>query len=68
MTTKSTTRLYVVSPRATDGKPRLIEAPNTAQALRHVAADSFDVHIPTQTELVKVEQSGNAALAEPPAE
>lgn len=75
-TPKSDRRLYVVQPHARDAagndlKPRLVEAPNTAQALRHVAADSFDVHIPTQTELVKlvqmgvkVEQSGAAALAE----
>ena len=74
-TPKSDRRLYVVTPNgpadAKDAKPRLVEAPNTAQALRHVAADSFDVHIPTQTELVKlvqmgvkVEQSGAAALAE----
>lgn len=35
-------RIYAVTSRA-DGKARLIEATNPAQAMRHVAHDLFDV-------------------------
>ncbi len=49
---------------------RLVRAPNSAQALRHVAADSFEVGVATQDELVllvargvKVEASGAAEEA-----
>lgn len=36
------TRIYAVTSK-TDGKARLVEATNPAQAMRHVAHDLFDV-------------------------
>jgi hypothetical protein len=68
------TRIYLVSNTAADvnadtGKPhaRLVRAPNAAQALRHVAADTLLVEVASQDKLVelvaagvKVETSGRA--------
>lgn len=69
-------RIYIVESRdARDAagnpvRPRLVRAPNAAQALRHVAADSFVVNVASQDDVylnamagVKVEDSGSAATA-----
>lgn len=68
--------IYVIQPLAHDeaGKPlrpRLVRAPNQAQALRHVTADSFDIEVATTSDMarlmpdgVKVENTGAAALAD----
>jgi hypothetical protein len=41
----------------TGTNPRLVDAANKAQALKHVA-DDFEVEVPTQTALVKLVQAG----------
>ena len=55
---KTTQRIYCVSPRAKEGeKPgpsRLVWAPNLAQAVRHVATDSFDARVATQADLARL--------------
>lgn len=63
-------RIYSIRPKA-GGKVRLVKAPHSAQALRHIAADTYDCAVATQDELVaaltagaKVELTGDAALAE----
>lgn len=43
-------RLYAVADKT--GKIRLVEATHPSHALRHVAADTFTVKVPTQRELV----------------
>ncbi len=48
-----TTRIYVVNDSRRDPlRNRLVRATNRAQALRHVAQDSFTVDIATQNTLV----------------
>ncbi len=63
------TRIYIV--RAEGGAKRIVRAPNTAQAIRHVAADTLRAAVATQDELVtlvaagtKVEDSGREAAEE----
>lgn len=72
------TRIYLVRNQlvevdAETGKTtcRLVRAPNAAQALRHVAADTLAVEVASQDELVllvgrgvKVEASGRDAAVE----
>lgn len=62
-TPKTTQRIYCVTPRAKDAagnqlKPRLVWAPNVAQAVRHVAADSFDAHVATHADLARLMAAG----------
>jgi hypothetical protein len=49
-------RIYSVAGK--DGKARLIEATHPSHALRHVAADTFTVKVPTQRELVDLLRKG----------
>lgn len=55
----TTTRLYIIRRKDEPAtKPRLVKAPNSAQALRHVAADTLSVSVPTQDELIAAVQAG----------
>ena len=52
------TRIYKVS-SPIDGVPtRLVRAPNPAQAVRHVVADTFNAAPATQDELVNLVSAG----------
>lgn len=51
-----TTRTYSVTP--TEGPSRLVEATNQAQALRHVAKDTFTVKIAGGMEVARLMSSG----------
>jgi hypothetical protein len=51
-------RIYSVASK--EGKTRLVEATHPAHALRHVAADTFTVAIPTPRELVDLVSKGTA--------
>lgn len=58
------TRIYMVANaqgRAADGSElpsRLVRAPNAAQALRHVAADTLAVAVASQDDLVRLTLAG----------
>jgi hypothetical protein len=52
-----TTRIYTVVDKTTK-TPRLVRAGHPATALRHVAADAFDVRVATQDDLVAGFESG----------
>lgn len=55
----TTTRLYIIRSKSDKAAaPRLVKAPNSAQALRHVAADTLSVSVPTQDELIAAVQAG----------
>lgn len=63
-------RLYQVTHRVT-GNPRLVEAINPAQAMRHVANSLFDVKAATARDVanlmgmgIKLEQTGDAEVVE----
>lgn len=55
--TKTATRIYTVAPAA-GGPRRLVRATHPANALRHVAADSFTVQVTGQEELVELLGAG----------
>lgn len=50
------TRTYLVKPQ--DGQPRLVEATNPAQALRHVAKDAFTVKVAGGLDVAKAMEAG----------
>ncbi len=50
------TRTYLVKPA--EGKARLVEATNQAQALRHVAKDTFTVTVASGLETAKAMEAG----------
>jgi len=52
-----TTRIYFVTDKTTK-KPRLVRAGHPATALRHVAADAFDVRVATQDDLLNAFEAG----------
>lgn len=54
------TRIYCITPKGDDGisKARLVDAPNQAQALRHVAASGFDIKLASQQRLVALLKIG----------
>lgn len=55
----ATHRLYIIRSKADKSvAPRLVKAPNAAQALRHVAVDTLSVSVPTQDELIAAVQAG----------
>jgi hypothetical protein len=55
----ATTRIYAVTPKAGDkpATPRLVRAPNSAQALRHIASE-WNVTLASQDDLVKAISAG----------
>lgn len=69
--TKATaTRPYIVTDKAT-GKQRIVQAGTSAQALRHVAADTYTVAIAKANDVIALMASGvkaEVAGAEPEAE
>lgn len=50
-------RIYAIKANDT-GKSRLVFAGNPAQALRHVAKDSFTISIPTTAEAIALSKAG----------
>ncbi len=52
-----TTRIYTVTDKTTK-KPRLVRAGHPSTALRHVAAEAFDVIVATQDDLVAGFEAG----------
>jgi hypothetical protein len=55
----TTQRIYAVTGVINDSATtRLVRAPNAAQALRHVAADTFDVEVPSQDRLFALASAG----------
>lgn len=52
------TRVYLVTTK--DGAVRLVEAGNHAQALRHVAKDTFNVSVATTVQVGKLVHGGTA--------
>lgn len=52
-----TTRIYAIADKTTK-KTRLVRAGHPATALRHVAADAFDVRVATQDDLVAGFEAG----------
>jgi hypothetical protein len=52
----TTTRIYTVFGK--DEQARLVRAPNSAQALRHVAADTLTVEVASQDQLVTLASAG----------
>jgi hypothetical protein len=52
-----TTRIYRIADKATQ-KPRLVRASHPSVAVRHVAADSFDVRVATQDDLLNAFEAG----------
>lgn len=52
-----TTRVYFIADKATK-KPRLVRAGHPSTALRHVAADAFDVRVATQDDLLAAIEAG----------
>lgn len=68
---KTPTRIYAVT-RKGHGTVRLVEAPNWAQALRHIAHDEYEVDVAEQRQLVeciargvKVEVAGKEPVPPP---
>jgi hypothetical protein len=49
-----TTRIYLVKPKAGDGRHRLVRAASQAAALRHVVEDTLEVALASQDDLVRV--------------
>lgn len=56
----ATTRIYVVSPKAGGGKPRLVRAGHPSHALRHVADDSYTVTVASHDDLERLLPAGVA--------
>lgn len=53
------TRLYIIRSKTDKtAAPRPVKAPNSAQALRHVAVDTLSVSVPTQDELIAAVRAG----------
>jgi hypothetical protein len=52
------TRIYAVQKTDDASTTRLVRAPNAAQALRFVAADTFAVEVPTQDQLFALAAAG----------
>ena len=50
--------LYVVARRDGTGTKRLLRAPNAAQAVRHVASEDLDCHVPDADELLELGAAG----------
>jgi hypothetical protein len=50
-------RIYAVTGNDSTAT-RLVRAPNSAQALRHVAADTFAVEVPSQDRLIALAAAG----------
>lgn len=53
----TTTRIYAVLDNVSK-KARLVRATHPATALRHVAADAFEVRVASQDDLVKAFEAG----------
>lgn len=51
------TRIYYVADKATK-KPRLVRASHPSVAVRHVAADAFDVRVASQDDLLSAFEAG----------
>lgn len=52
-------RIYVVKPRKADpATRRLVRAPNSSQAFRHVAEDTIEVALASQADLVELVGAG----------
>ena len=51
-------RIYVVTSKAEGATPRLVRASHPANALRHVAVDSFSVAVAAQETLVELVADG----------
>ncbi len=45
------TRIYIIKPKTSDPKPRLVRAGHPSTALRHVADDAFSVKVASQDDL-----------------
>ena len=54
-------RVYIVTNKV-DGVTRLVRANSQAQAIRHVAGDTFDVGVPTQDGLVHMLTVGGVTV------
>ena len=52
-----TTHIYLVADKATN-KPRLVRASHPSVAVRHVAADAFDVRVATHDDLLSAFEAG----------
>lgn len=62
------TRIYIARPRAEGAKPRLIRAPNVAQAARHFVRTSVDIDVAGQEDIVNALSDGvtvESGAAEP---
>lgn len=62
------TRVYIVRPKSGEGTPRLIEAPNPAQAARHVVRTTLSIDMASQRDLIDAMKAGvevETAAAEP---
>ena len=51
-------RIYLVRPRAFDGRTVLVRAHNQAQALRYVASADYTVSVAKQDDLVEILTAG----------
>jgi hypothetical protein len=54
----SSTRIYAVKPKGSEGPPRLIRASTQAQAMRHVARDTLQCAVASQDDIVTAINAG----------
>ena len=54
----TTTRIYRIAPTKGEGPARLVRATHPATALRHVAADAFEVRVGSQDDLLASFEAG----------
>lgn len=53
-------RIYIIKAKRDHAyRPRLVRATSQSQALRHIAADFFEIRVATQTDLVDSLSSGS---------
>lgn len=52
------TRIYRIAPTTGEGPARLVRATHPATALRHVAADAFEVRVASQDDLLASFEAG----------
>jgi hypothetical protein len=50
--------LYVITPKDGESKKRLVDAPTRSAALRHVAADAFNIDVASPMECVALGKDG----------
>lgn len=52
------TRIYIARAKAEGVPPRLIDAPNAAQAARHIVRTSISIDVATQQDIVAAMKAG----------